>query len=436
MQLSAQDPEQLSFPEKPNILFILADDLGYGDLSCQGATDLLTPNIDRIAEGGIRFTNFYANSTVCSPSRAALLSGRFPDLVGVPGVIRPWKNSSWGYLHPSAILLPELLKKAGYHTAIIGKWHLGEGSPNLPNERGFDHFHGWLADMMDDYYTHLRRDLNYMRLNGQEVHPRGHATDIFSDWAIEYIRERSKKDNPFFLYLSYNAPHNPIQPPETWLQKVKSREENIAEDRAGIVALIEHLDANIGRVIDALEQTGLIDNTIIIFASDNGGALNFAASNGPLRGGKVDMYEGGIKVPAGIYWKGRIEPGRICDRIIMLMDLYPTACELAGIEPEHPIDGISIVDILQGKDQDTDDRYLFWVRREGGFEHHAARYKNHKLVQNSPYEPIQYFDLENDPGELTDLAPQRKPEHRELRARLLEHKQNAGAIPWQNARSE
>ena len=220
---SAQDSGQLQFPEKPNILFILADDLGYGDLSCQGAADLLTPHIDRIAKEGIRFTNFYANSTVCSPSRAALLSGRFPDLVGVPGVIRPWKNSNWGYLHPSAILLPELLKKAGYHTAIIGKWHLGEESPNLPNDRGFDHFHGWLADMMDDYYTHLRRGVNYMRLNHQEVHPEGHATDIFSDWAIRYITERSKENNPFFLYLSFNAPHNPIQPPEAYLQKIISR---------------------------------------------------------------------------------------------------------------------------------------------------------------------------------------------------------------------
>ena len=286
--------------EKPNILFILVDDLGYGDLTCQGATDLQTPNVDKIANKGIRFTNFYANSTVCSPSRASFLSGKFPDLIGVPGVIRQWENSNWGYLHPSAVLLPELLKEAGYHTSLIGKWHLGDKSPNLPNDRGFDHFHGWLTGMMDDYYNHLRGGVNFLRLNRQEVNSEGHATDIFSDWAIDYITDRSTKNQPFFLYLAYTAPHNPIQPPDSNLQKVKSRETSISEKRAGIVALIEHLDANIGRVIATLEQTGLIDNTIIIFASDNGGALRFGASNTPLRGGKGDMYEGGIRVPACI----------------------------------------------------------------------------------------------------------------------------------------
>ena len=175
----------------PNILIILTDDLGFGDLSCQGATDLKTPNIDRIFNEGIKFTNFYANSTVCSPSRAALLTGCYPDMVGVPGVIRTHENESWGYLTPDAVLLPRLLKKSNYRTAIIGKWHLGLEVPNLPNSKGFDEFYGFLGDMMDDYYTHLRHEINYMRNNDQIVNPSGHATDVFTDWTIDYLNKSS-----------------------------------------------------------------------------------------------------------------------------------------------------------------------------------------------------------------------------------------------------
>jgi len=169
---------------QPNILCILVDDLGYGDLSCQGGKDIRTPHIDRIMNEGIRFTDFHANSTVSSPSRAALLTGRYPDLVGVPGVIRTHDDDSWGYLSPDAVLLPALLKTAGYTSAIIGKWHLGLESPNTPNEKGFDFFRGFLGDMMDDYYNYLRFNNNYMRHNNQIVDTKGiHATDLFTDWA-------------------------------------------------------------------------------------------------------------------------------------------------------------------------------------------------------------------------------------------------------------
>jgi arylsulfatase A-like enzyme len=183
----------------PNIILILADDLGYGDLSCFGAKDIQTPNIDRLAAGGMRLTRFYANSSVCSPTRAALLTGRFPELVGVPGVVRTHPENSWGRLSPDAILLPSVLKRAGYHTVIVGKWHLGLASPNTPTERGFDFFHGFLGDMMDDYYNHRRHGQNYMRRNGAEIDPKGHATDLFTQWAVDYVRERSATKQPFFL---------------------------------------------------------------------------------------------------------------------------------------------------------------------------------------------------------------------------------------------
>ncbi|MCD4710244.1 MAG: sulfatase-like hydrolase/transferase [Bacteroidales bacterium] len=168
-----------------NILCIMVDDLGYGDLSCQGARDMRTPHIDQLARQGMSFTQFYANSTVCSPSRASLLTGRYPDMVGVPGVIRQIKNNNWGYLSKEAVMVPELLKGCGYHTAIIGKWHLGFDTPNTPNDRGFDYFKGFLGDMMDDYRTHLRRGVNWMRFNHEEIEPAGYATDLFTEWPLD-----------------------------------------------------------------------------------------------------------------------------------------------------------------------------------------------------------------------------------------------------------
>jgi arylsulfatase A-like enzyme len=187
---------------RPNILMILVDDLGYGDLSSYGAKDMRTPNIDKLMASGMRFDNFYANCPVCSPTRASLLTGRYPDLVGVPGVIRTHLTNNWGYLAPQAVLLPKLLSWAGYHTAMVGKWHLGLESPNTPNERGFDHFHGFLGDMMDDYYHHRRHGNNYMRLNNKEIDPKGHATDLFSQWSVDYINSRKNAAQPFFFYLA------------------------------------------------------------------------------------------------------------------------------------------------------------------------------------------------------------------------------------------
>ena len=243
----------------------------------------------------MRFDYFYANCPVCSPTRASLMTGRYPDHVGVPGVIRTYATDNWGYLDPEAILLPEKLNEVGYHTALIGKWHLGLASPNTPTERGFDFFHGWLGDMMDDYWKKRRHEINYMRHNQDSIDPEGHATDLFTQWSVDYIKEQAPKAEPFFLYLAYNAPHFPVQPPEDWLAKVKEREPQLSEKRAKLVAFIEHLDDGIGQVIQALKESGEYDNTIIIFTSDNGGLLRDEANNGPLRDGKQAVYEGGLR---------------------------------------------------------------------------------------------------------------------------------------------
>jgi arylsulfatase A-like enzyme len=422
---------------KPNILVILTDDQGRGDYSAFGTKDIRTPHMDRLFREGLTFHNFYANSCVCSPSRAALLTGCYPDRVGVPGVIREeTPDDSWGYLLPSAVLLPQLLKTAGYHTALIGKWHLGIGSPNTPTERGFDFFHGFLGDMMDDYWTHLRHGHNFMRRNQEVINPQGHATDLFTSWACDYLDERAKAGGPFFLYLAYNAPHDPIQPPPEWLEKVKQREPGMPAKRARLVALIEHLDAGIGKVLDELDRTGLASNTLVIFTSDNGGVLANGANNGPWRGGKEHMYEGGLRVPGAARWPGVIQPSATTDRITLTMDIFATACEVTEVSPPADMNAVSFLPTLRGAMQTSERHDHYFVRREGGLAYggktiEALRRGDWKLLQDSPFAPLELYDLKSDPREATNLATQHIEIFKELDAALRTQIQRAGAAPWQ-----
>lgn len=421
--------------KRPNIICIVADDLGYGDLSYLGAKDIRTPNIDQLASSGMKMTNFYANSTVCSPSRASLLSGCYPDMVGVPGVIRQIKKDSWGHMKEDAVLLPSVLKSNGYATAIIGKWHLGFEKPNLPNEKGFDLFKGFLGDMMDDYYTHLRGGVNWMRENEKEIEPVGHATDIFTEWAEEYFQERRKSKTPFFLYLAYNAPHFPIQPPAKFLAVVKAREKNISGDRAMNAALVEHLDYSIGRVIKSLEGNGLAENTVIVFVSDNGGSLPHAQSNGFLRGGKQDMFEGGIKIPAFVVWKNNISAGSMFSGQGMLMDMYPTILEMLNIKQTADIDGRSLLSSLLGKYHERQNRYVYWVRKEGnrykGLSYYAARYGDYKILQNAPGEPFLFFNIKKDPYEKSPLTSEGSAIYQDLIDHLNDHILKSASVPWE-----
>jgi len=421
--------------ERPNILVIMADDLGYGDLSIQGAQDLQTPNIDKIAKQGLIFNQFYANSTVCSPSRASFVTGKYPDKAGVPGVVRQYPSINWGYLDPNTTTIADELKQRGYDTALIGKWHLGLSSPNLPNERGFEHFHGFLGDMMDDYWTHLRAGVNWMRLNSETIEPKGHATDIFTDWAVDYLADSVDSAQPFFLFLAYNAPHFPIQPPEEYLKIVKEREPKLSDKRANNVAFVEHLDDAVGRIMRQLKHSGLDENTIVVFTSDNGGALQYAQSNGKLRGGKGNMFEGGIRVPTFVRWLGKISPNQNTDNVAMLMDLMPTFTEIASNTKPKDIDGISIMPMLLKPEKMAKERTLFWVRKEGwdhnGLSYYAARKGAHKLVQNTPYQPFQFFNLIDDPFEKFPLEENSAKEFSELRAELTQHIRSSGHVPWQ-----
>lgn len=427
--------DQTSAQEPPNVLMIMVDDLGYGDLSCYGAEDVRTPNIDRLAASGIRFTDFYANCCVCSPTRASLISGRYPDRVGVPGVIRTHAENSWGYLAPFPTIA-DMMRRRGYQTALIGKWHLGLHAPNLPNERGFDLFRGFLCDMIDDYWQKTRHGINYMRDNDRTIEAPGHATDVFTQWAVEYIASQAENLKPWFLLLAYNAPHSPIQPPQEWLDRVQQREPAMPLQRAKLAALVEHLDDGVGQVLDALATSSDAANTLILFTSDNGGSIPHGSLNGPLRGGKQDTYEGGVKVPTCIAWPGKIKPGQTSNFKAMTMDIYPTLCDVAGIPVDHEIDGQSFLPLLEGEPLEPVERAMFYVRREGGFryqgqDYYGIRQGDWKLLHNGPFEPLQLFNLADDPTEQNDLARKRRDVFASMSAALRRHIQQGGAVPWQ-----
>lgn len=422
--------------KNPNIIIILADDLGYHDVSYYGTKDIQTPNIDLLSTSGMRFDRFYSNSSVCSPTRASLMSGRYPERVGVPGLVRSTPSSNFGYLTPNTILLPELLKKMNYNTALVGKWNLGLESPNIPNDKGFDFFHGFLDDKMDDYYTHLRNNINFMRRNKDIISPEGHATDLFTNWAVDYIKSQENKQDPFFLYLAYTAPHTPLQPREDWLKKIKQRELGISDTRARLIALIEHMDDGIGKLIYELKISGKYDNTLIIFLSDNGGKLENEANNGNIRGGKGSFYEGGVRVPAIFVWPGHIQAGSTNNQRAVTMDVLPTISSILKFKNNNPVEGVSLLKILKNSQDSLPERNIFFTRREGDVEFggqaiHMVISNNWKLVQNSPYQMYELYNLKKDTLEKQNLISTEPDRYKKLIELMIPHIQKGGSVPWQ-----
>ncbi|QDV27897.1 sulfatase-like hydrolase/transferase [Aureliella helgolandensis] len=433
VQLVGGQPLIAQTDSRPDIVLIVADDLGWGDLGCFGAEDLETPSLDGLAARGQRWTNFYANCTVCSPTRASIMTGCYPDRAGVPGVIRTHASNSWGKL-ANLPTLPEVLSKAGYQTACVGKWHLGLSPEDHPQSRGFDSFHGFLGDMMDDYYTHRRHDIAYMRKNRTPINPAGHATSLFAGWANQAIDRMADQDQPYFLYLAFNAPHTPIQPPASALARVQQRAPEMPETRAKLVALIEDLDAAIGRVLSNIENRGR--DTLIVFVSDNGGQRNVGANNGPLRDGKGSKYEGGLRVPAIACWDGQIPAGSETQAMGVTMDILPTLCEIAGSQAPTGIDGQSLTQWAQHPNAPQDPREVYFVRREGGNAYsgltiEALRQGDWKLVHNFPTSPFELFNLATDPTESQDLSRKQPAKLRSLQSALRLHIQRGGQVPWQ-----
>ncbi|MBI1322564.1 sulfatase-like hydrolase/transferase [bacterium] len=428
---------------RPNIVFVLVDDLGRNDIGFESTKPEIaprTPNIDSIFRDGVSFRNFYANSPVCSPTRASLMTGLYSDRAGVPGVIRQNLSDSWGHLRPDVTTLPEILKSQGYATFMVGKWHLGYSKPNRPVDRGFESFRGFLGDMMDNYFDHRRGGINWMRHNETEIDPPGHATDLFSDWAVEAVREGATANRPFFLYLAYNAPHSPIQPPPKMLEKVKSERPHLGEKRASLVALIEHLDDGVGRVLAAIREAGIERQTLVIFTSDNGGQLDLGADNGPWRGTKGETFEGGLRVVCGARWPERVPAGLKSNVVSMTADWYATLAEIVGADHSKlDLDAKSLMRPLIHPSDTAgfDDREIYFVRREGGPAFagktiEGLRAGRWKLVLNRPTEPIRLFDLETDPFEMQDLAAKNPTKFREMIARIQLHIQRGGQIPWQS----
>lgn len=427
----------VSAQQRPNLLLILADDLGYGDVGFHGSSEVQTPNLDRLASEGLMMTQMRANCTVCSPTRAAILTGVYADRAGVPGVIRTNAENSWGFLKPRLPTLANRLDEAGYARAIVGKWHLGLTADSHPRMRGFSHFHGFLGDMMDDYYDHLREGNNYMRFNEAEIDPPGHATELFTQWAGDYMAERAKTPlSPFFLYLAYNAPHFPIQPPTEWLDKVRKRDPELSEARAKNVAFVEHLDDQIGVLLRRMDELGLRDNTVVVFTSDNGGSLRHAQNNDPWRGGKQDHYDGGLKVPFLVRYPKEVQPGSRSDYEGLNFDTFATFLDYAGCEPSPNMDAVSLKDHIQGGPAPQGDRDLYFVRREGGvaytgMAYHALIRGKWKLMQNDPFSPLELFDLESDPQETTNVIEDHRKIAIPMKKALARHIQNGGGTPWQ-----
>lgn len=410
---AAKDASAADRQNRPNFILVFADDLGYGDLSCYGHPTIRTPNLDRMAQEGIRLTSFYAAASVCSPSRAGLLTGRYPVRCGQPGNLGP---GSTGGLPLSEVILPAALKPLGYRTMAIGKWHLGHTPDYVPTARGFDSFYGlpYSNDMIPpwvktDKPLHLYRDTESIESPVQQET----LTERYTEEAVKFIRR--SRGSPFFLYLPHSMPHLPISTSRRFR----------ARSRAGLYGdVIEALDWSMGRILATLKQQRLDRRTMVIFTSDNGPWLNLptrmlqegnerwhAGSKGLLRGHKGNTYEGGLRVPGIVRWPGRIPPGQISEDIAATLDLYTTIVQAAGADlpADRTLDGKDLMPFLAGKaPSPRQDFYYFRgsnleAVREGKWKLRLSRSMRDDLEKDDPLTP-ELFDLDFDPAEQYNLA--------------------------------
>ncbi len=404
---AALAPAASEEPRRPNIIYIMADDLGFADLGCYGQKAIRTPNIDRLAAGGRRFTQCYAGSTVCAPSRSALMTGlhtghtRVRNNFGIVGGVGPQRRVP---LRDEDLTVAEVLKKAGYATGITGKWGLGEpGSSGLPNKQGFDEWFGYLNQRRaHSYYPdYIWKNQQKYLLEGNLDGKRGQYThDLFTEFALEFIERH--RAGPFFLYLAYTIPHGKHEVPsdapysqKDWPEKLKN-----------YAAMVTRLDRDVGRIMALLKKLDVDRETIVFFTSDNGAAFVDPAFNstGNLRGQKGTLYEGGIRVPMIARWPGQIEPGSTSRQVWAFWDFLPTAAELAGTRPPENIDGISMLPALLGKKQEGHE-FLYWEISSGGYQQ-AVRHGRWKAVRNRWTQPLELYDLSADPGEKQNVAQQ------------------------------
>jgi arylsulfatase A-like enzyme len=409
----------------PNIVFIIADDLGWADVAFHGG-NAPTPNLDQLAREGVELTQHYVAAT-CTPTRVGLLTGRYWSRFGIYGPSNsralPWDT----------VTLPRALKQAGYDTALTGKWHLGSKSEWGPNRFGFDHSYGSLAGGVGPY-DHFYKRGGYMRTwhrNGQLVTEEGHVTALIADEAVKWIAGRGNA--PFFLYVPFTAVHLPLKEPEEWVARVPATiTEEVARQYA---ACIMHMDDAVGRIVAALGKAGKRDNTIVVFTSDNGGswAVNngqdypddgyvggkIPGNNTPLRGQKGQLYEGGIRVPTIVSWPGRLRPAKV-DQPVHIVDWMPTFTALAGFRPASDVkwDGVNIWPKISGQSRSREARLLYWTTPRGA----AVREGDMKLIVAAQGDgatgKAELFDLAKDPSETTDLAARNPRQVEALKERL------------------
>jgi len=421
--------------QKPNIVYILADDLGYGDLSCYGQKRFSTPNIDRLAENGLRFTQHYSGTTVCAPSRSSLMTGQHTGNTFIRGN-KEWQPEGQYPLEASAITMAEALQQAGYVTGAFGKWGLGyPGSEGDPNNQGFDEFFGYNCQRMGhNYYPwHLWHNQEKIILPGNEGKLTGqYGPDVIHEQALKFLDDN--RDKPFFMYYPSIIPHAELFAPEEYMAKHRGKydpEKSFSgtddgetyrlgpygsqpEAHAAFAAMINLLDDQVGEIVAKLKELGIYENTIIMFTSDNGPHLEAGAdpdyfnSNGSLRGYKRDLYEGGIRVPMIAVWEGKITPETETDLPSAFWDVFPTVAEITGIETPANIDGISFLPTLLGQNDDQKQHeYLYWEFHEQGGKK-ALRKGDWKLVNYNVFTPekttVELYNIASDPGEQNNVA--------------------------------
>ena len=417
---SAQPPDRSA---RPNVVLIMTDDAGYGDIGVYGAPDVKTPNIDGLARAGVRLTDFYANGATCTPTRAGLITGRYQQRVILEWPLGSREGDQDRGLPVTGRTLPRLLKNHGYATALVGKWHLGWKPEFSPIAHGFDYFFGFKSGFVD-YYQHTNSDApGYADLyeNDSSVTVPGYMTDLITDRTVRFIERNAAK--PFFVDVAYNAPHWPYQVPDRpTVARDSARHLNAFDDststRAEYVAMLERVDAGVGKILAALDRLGLARNTIVIFTNDNGG--EWLSRSGPLFHHKSSLWEGGIRVPAIVRWPGRIPAGRVSGQVGVTMDLTASILAATGVAlpAELKLDGMNLLPILEGK-APVVERTLFW-RVLGNRPMRAVRSGEWKLVFDG--RPM-LFNLRRDIGERTNVIGQKTEIARRLQRLLTE---------WQN----
>jgi N-acetylgalactosamine-6-sulfatase len=439
------NPTSSADGKPPNILLIVADNLGHGDLSCYGCPDIATPTIDQLAAQGVRFTNFYANGPECTPTRTALLTGRYPQrLQGMECAIGTGNVGRYDHaialaelrnlgLPPDETTIADLLKQVGYRTAGLGKWHLGYEKKFLPPAYGFDYFLASLGGTIDYFYHTEPHGIPVLYENDRPVQRNKYFTDLITDGAVDFLRGQPQ-DEPFFLYLPYTAPSAPFQHPDQMPDQPKrSTAWDSSDWQAGtrdtLRLMMQRLDQGVARVLNTLDQTGRRDNTLVIFCSDNG-AYPVATSNAPFRGHASELLEGGIHVACMARWPGKIQPRTIDDRLVMTFDLSASILAAAGASSDRPLDGVDILGQIARR-QAPQDRVLYWRARRAQRTWKAVRDGALKYVlrlEGDQYEEF-LFNLDEDPGESNNLFAARPHDARRLKQLLAAWEQTMQPAP-------